>query len=88
MNAAFIDPAMQRERINSKGSHYFRERNKTGSFPTLLAVRRGHGTTTPNEDRFRGFDGDLAYHAFPPLQGVPLSGWGNKAILATAGGVA
>jgi|SRR5215472_13315011 len=71
MNATFVQPAMQREGINSQGTHNFGERNEAGTFPTIMAVGRRLGTTIPGEDRFRGFDGDFAYHSFPPFQEAP-----------------
>ena len=86
MDAALIQPAMQRKGINPKGRHDFREGNEAGAFPTLVAVRRGYGTTMPREDGFRRFDGDFARHFSPSLQDAPVLAPTNKQSLLLRAG--
>lgn len=74
MNAAFVQPPMQGERIDPKGRHNLREGNEVRAFSTLVATGGGHGTTILSEDGFRCFDGDLARHFSPSLQNAPCAG--------------
>src|SRR5215469_6980270 len=84
MNAAIVQPAMQRVEIDSKSGNDFRVTNEGRAFSTLVAVRRGYGTTIPREDGFRRFDGDLARHFSPSLQGAPCADH-RKSLLLQAG---